>query len=191
MSQYLIIEFTRLPAPPEIGTDGLATCVGVYFELAGTSPLFIILFLSPSLMVSLECFVGHLDTGSPGGTVPNITKLAKYARDQFYDRIKSKFPSESFSQFQNLVQVTAGDETSTALCWGVNEAFKKMVTPSYVFQDPPPLSRVSEAKTLWGVGQKTGNAFIAKNRAVTVPSATTVLTPSGTFGTSGFTFTAP
>jgi len=144
------------------------------------------------LMVSLECFVGHLDTETRGDTVARVTALAKATRDTFYSTIKSKFPNETFSGFQNLVQIANdGDVTTYALAWGVNEAFEKMKDPNYVFQDPPVLSKLSEAKTKWNVGQRPGNTLIAKDRTVQVPGASVILRPSGTYGKDGFTFNAP
>ena len=143
-------------------------------------------------MVPPECFVGHLDTETRGDTVARVTALAKATRDNFYATIRAKFPSETFSGFQNLTQVANdGDVTTYALAWGVNEAFKKMVNPDYVFQDPPVLSRLSDAKTLWNVGQRAGNALIASNRVVQVPGASVILDPTGPYGQPGFTFNAP
>ena len=179
-------------APPEFGTDGLGSCVGVYFELAQTSALFTrFIFPSTSLMVFLECFVGHLDTDTRGDTVARVTALAKATRDGFYATIKAKFPGETFSGFQNLTLVAnQGEVTSSALAWGVNEAFRKMEDPNYQMQDPPALSKLSDASRLWNVGQRPGNALIAKNRAVQVPEASVVLDPAGTYGKPGFTFNA-
>ena len=117
--------------------------------------------------------------------------MAKATRDNFYATIRAKFPSETFSGFQNLTQVANdGDVTTYALAWGVNEAFKKMVNPGYVFQGPPPLSRLSDAKTLWNVGQRDGNALIANNRVVQVPPWSVDLKPEGPYGQPGFRFVA-
>ena len=142
-------------------------------------------------MVLLECFVGHLDTETRGDTVVRVTALATATRDRFYATIKNKFPSETFAGFQNLTLVAnQGDVTTYALAWGVHEAFKKMQDPSYQMQDPPVLNRLSDASRLWNVGQRAGNAFIAKNRIVEVPRASVVLDPAGTYGQPGFTFNA-
>ena len=198
ISIWLSSKFTRLPDPPaipdEIGTDGVGPCVGVYFELASTSALINILsiFPSTSLTVSLECFVGHLDTGTFGNTVDRVTRLAKYVRDNFYATVKAKFPSETFSEFQHLVLIAnPGDATSPAIAWGVHEAFEKMQNIDHVFQDPPVITRVSEAQTQWNVGQIPGDAFYAKNRAVKIPRPSTIFTPVGKYGNDGFTFTVP
>ena len=143
-------------------------------------------------MVPLDCFVGHLDTETRGDTVARVTALAKATRDHFFATIKAKFPSKTFSGFQNLTQIANdGEVTTYALAWGVNEAFKKMKDPHHVFQDPPALSKLSEAKTKWNVGQRPGNDFIAKDRTVQVPKPSVVLDPAGTFGKAGFTFDAP
>jgi hypothetical protein len=198
ISIWLSSKFTRLPDPPaipdEIGTDGVGPCVGVYFELASTSALINILSIFPltSLRVSLECFLGHLDTGTVGSTVDRVTALAKYVRDNFYATVQAKFPSETFSGFQHLILIAnRGDATSPAIAWGVHEAFQKMLNDSHVFQDPPVITRVSEAQTEWHVGQIAGDAFYAKNRVVKIARPAINFTPVGEYGNSGFTFTVP
>ena len=102
ISVSLSSKFTHLPdlpaIPDEISTNGLGPCVGVYFELASTSALINILSMFPltSLRVSLECFVGHLDTGMLGNTVDRVTALVKYVCDNFYATVKPNFQVRPF-----------------------------------------------------------------------------------------------
>ena len=142
-------------------------------------------------MGTLDCFVGHLDTGMMGNTVAQLTALAIATRDGFYYKIRGEFPDETFSEFQNLTLIANDGATTTyALAWGVNEAFKQMVNPDYVFEAPPELGRIGDARRLWNVEQREGNAFLARNRTVRVPRAAVDLDPQGVYGNPGFTFDA-